>query len=70
LGNSVGMAIASRWLAAHFQQTGISTCSISMCLRYAVMAIDGRRFERSRVDSWSSEAFQFVLDLRRQSHHD
>ena len=37
-GNSVGMAIASKWLAAHFNRPGFD-CSISTCTRCAATAI-------------------------------
>ncbi len=69
-GNSVGMAIAQRWLAAHFNRPGFDLFDYNI---YALCS-DGDLMEgdqqRSRVAGRTFEAVEPVLDLRRQSHHD
>jgi transketolase len=67
--NSVGMAIAERWLAAHFNRPGFEL------FNYNIWAIcgDGDMMEGISSEAASvagpSEAFEPVLDLRQQPHH-
>ena len=69
-GNSVGMAIASRWLAARYNQPGFELFDFNV---YALCS-DGDLMEgvccRGRLAGRPSEAVEPVLDLRRQPHHD
>ena len=70
LANSVGMAIAGRWMAAHFNQPGFEDL-----INFNVYALcgDGCMMEghlaRGGVAGRSPEALEPVLDLRQQSHH-
>ncbi len=69
VGNSVGMAIAGKWLAARFNQPGFEIFDYNV---YA-MCGDGDMMEgvgqRSRIPGRPSEAFQPLLDLRREPRH-
>ncbi len=70
VGNSVGMAIAQRWLAAHFNRPGFELFDYNV---YALCS-DGDLMEgvsqRGGLDRRPPEALEPVLDLRRQPHHD
>ena len=67
--NSVGFAIAERWLAGHFNRPGFEL------FNYNIWAIcgDGDMMEgissRGRFDRGSSASFESLLDLRQQPHH-
>ena len=69
VGNSVGMAIASKWLAANFNRPDFEIFDFNV---YAICS-DGDLMEgdrrRSRISGRTSEAFESLLDLRQQSHH-
>ena len=70
LGNSVGMAIAAKWLAAtydrpNFDLFGFNTYAIVQRWRR-----HGGRRVRGRFSGGTPEAFKSLLDLRRQSDHD
>jgi transketolase len=61
--NSVGFAIAERWLAGHFNRPGFDLFD------YNIWAFCG---DGDMMEGISSEAasFESLLDLRQQSHHD
>lgn len=68
-GNSVGMAIAARWLGAHYNQPGHQLFDSNTY----VLCSDGDLMEGSRrgcFDRRSPQAFESLLDLRPQLHHD
>ena len=69
-GNSVGMAIAQRWLAAHFNRPGFELFDYNI---YA-MCSDGDLMEGVGREAASLaghlKLVEPVLDLRRQPHHD
>ncbi len=69
-GNSVGMAIAERWLAAHFNRPGFPLFDYNIW----VLASDGDLMEGVANEAASIAGHlrpvEPVLDLRRQPHHD
>ena len=69
VGNSVGMAIASKWLAANFNRPGFEIFDFNV---YA-MCSDGDLMEGIGGEAASLaghlQAFQSLLDVRPQSHH-
>ena len=69
-GNSVGMAIAQRWLAAHFDRPGFELFDYNVLRPVQRRRHDGRRLQRGRLARRPSEALESLLDLRRQPHHD
>ena len=69
-GNSVGMAIAGRWLAARYNKPGFELFDYQRLGPMQRRRPDGRRRQRSRVARRPPEARQPLLDLRRQPHHD
>ena len=70
IGNSVGMAIASRWLAGRYNRPGFELFDYNV---YALCS-DGDMMEgvgaRGGVDRRAPEALEPLLDLRRQHDHD
>ena len=67
--NSVGMAIAERWLAAHFNRPGFDTLQLQRLGHLRRRRHDGRHLLRGRIRRRTSAAFQPLLDLRQQPHH-
>ena len=69
IGNSVGMAIASRWLAAHYNRPGFELFDFNV---YALCS-DGDLMEGVGGEAASLaghlKLLQPLLDLRRQPHH-
>ena len=68
--NSVGMAIAERWLAGAFQSSRIRPLQLQHLGLLRRRRHDGRNLLRSRLHRRTSAAFESLLDLRQQSHHD
>ena len=66
---SVGMAIASKWLAAHFNRPGFDDVRLRRLRARGRRLHDGRHLERGRVARRASQARQPLLDLRQQPHH-
>jgi transketolase len=62
--NSVGMAIAERWLAAHFNRDGRPRICDLRRWRF-----DGGRFPGSGLDRRSPRTLESDLDLRQQPDH-
>ena len=69
VGNSVGMAIAERWLAQLFQSARLRAVRLQRLRPLRRRRHDGRHLQRSRVAGRPSEAVEPVLDLRQQPHH-
>ena len=71
LGNSVGMAIAQRWLATHFNKPGFELFDYNV---YANACSDGDLMEGVANEAASLAGHlkldEPVLDLRRQHDHD
>ena len=61
--NSVGMAIAERWLAEHFNRPGFESVQLQRLGHLRRRRHDGRNFLGSRLHRRPSEAFEPVLDL-------
>ena len=66
---SVGMAMAERWLAAHFNRPGHDAVRLQRLCHLQRRRPDGGRLRRGRLARRPPEALQPVLDLRRQPHH-
>ena len=67
--NSVGFAIAERWLAGHFNRPGFELFGYNIWAILRRWRHDGRDFFRGRFHRGSSASFQSLLDLRQQPHH-
>ena len=68
--NSVGMAIAGRWLAAHFNRPGFETVRLQRLRPLRRRLHDGGHLLRGRLARRPPGALQPLLDLRQQPHHD
>ena len=68
-GNSVGMAIAERWLAARFNRPGRDAVRLQRLRPLQRRRHDGGRRRRGGLDRRPPEALQPLLDLRRQQRH-
>ena len=55
-GNSVGMAIAQRWLAAHYNRPGLRAVRLQRLRAVQRRRLDGRRVQRGGVDRRASAA--------------
>ena len=67
--NSVGFAMAQRWLAAKFSKNGSNPVRLSHLCFLRRRRPDGRRQQRSRVGRGTSRPVEPDLVLRQQSHH-
>ena len=69
-GNSVGMAIAGKWLAARYNRPGLELFDYNVYVQCG----DGDMMEgsdqRGCLAGRTPEVGQYLLDLRRQSNHD
>ena len=70
IGNSVGMAIASRWLAARLQPAGLRPVRFQRLRLLQRRRPDGGRRRRGGLAGRAPETLEPLLDLRRQPHHD
>ena len=70
VGNSVGMAIAQRWLAAQLQPARLRPVRLQRLRLVQRRRHDGGRQRRGGLAGRPFEALEPVLDVRRQSHHD
>ena len=69
--NSVGMAVAERWMAAHYNRPGLRRSDRLQRLRpLRRRRHDGGDLVRGRLAGRPLEALQPLLDLRQQPHHD
>ncbi len=66
---SVGMALASRWMARVFQPAGLRDGEFQRLRAGRRRLHDGRRQRRSGLGGGAPEAVEPVLDLRQQPHH-
>ena len=64
--NSVGMAIAGTWLAAHFNRPGFETVRLRRLRPLRRRLHDGGHLRRGRLARRPPEALQPLLDLRQQ----
>ena len=69
IGNSVGMAIASRWLAARYNRPGLRPVRLQRLRPVQRRRLDGRRRRRGGLAGRPPQALQPLLDLRRQHDH-
>ena len=69
LANSVGMAIAGRWMAAHFNRPGFADVRLQRLRPVRRRLHDGGHLQRGGLAGRPPEARQPVLDLRQQPHH-
>ena len=69
IANSVGFAIAQRWLAGHFA-AGLRSVRLSHLRPLQRRRHDGGDQLRAGLDRRAFKAVELVLDLRRQSNHD
>ena len=70
IATSVGMAIASKWLAAHFNRPGFELFDFDVYVDLRRRRPDGGGLARGGVDRRPPAARQPLLDLRQQPHHD
>jgi len=68
-GNSVGMAIAQKWLASRYNRPGATAFRLQRLCPLQRWRPDGRRGQRGGVDRRPPAALQPLLDLGRQ-HRD
>ena len=67
---SVGMAIAGRWLAAHYNRPGFELFDYRRLRPLRRRRHDGRDLQRGGLARRASQAVEPLLDLRQQPHHD
>ncbi len=67
--NSVGMAIAGKWMAAHFNRPDFDDVRLQRLRPVRRRLHDGRHLQRGGVARRASQARQPLLDLRQQPHH-
>ena len=70
IATSVGMAIASKWQAAHFNRPELRALRLRRLRDRRRRLPDGGRLARGRLDRRPPAARQPLLDLRQQPHHD
>ena len=70
IANSVGMAMAARWLGRALQPARLRAVRLQHLRPLQRRRSDGRRRRRGRLDRRASQARQSLLDLRRQHDHD
>ena len=69
-GDSVGMAIAGDWLAAHFNRPGFELFDYNVYAHVQRRRHDGGHLVGGRLARRAPEALEPLLDLRQQPHHD
>ena len=69
-GNSVGMALAGRWLAQHFNRPDFAMFDYDVYVDMRRRRHDGGRIERSGLARRSPDARKSLLDLRQQPRDD
>ena len=69
IANSVGMAIASKWLGANYNRPGLRHFRLQRLRGVRRRRHDGRRRQRSSISRRTFKTFESLLDLRSQQHN-